>query len=657
MAYTSNYNLKKPAETDYFDINDFNGNSDIIDTNLKTVSDAANNTISKTDFVRAHGAGNTSGSSSSFTVSIQNFSYTNLASANILFNRDVPAGSTLNVNSLGNVPLYTSDGQPIQANMIASGSIAGVIYNSSKNRFYLTSVSGKQALPTGNMVYKGEVSSSSALPTIGNVTGDFYFVGNNTISVYNGSNFTSLTIPDPIPIPDGNMIYKGIVQSLPSFEKKGDFYLIGTSANISEFGIYNGSSYITADLSIDLPAGNMVYKGRVTSLPTTGNTKGDFYFLHDSDGRSICVYQDTNFFKFIITDLPDGNMVYKDIVSNASQLPTSGIKDGDFYLIGTTSNLAGVAISKGREFTIANISVSLPAGNMIYKGTVASKSALPTTGNKSGDTYFVGDDAISIYKTNSFGNLSVNPSAYAITPVGKNEGNNKLLTEREFIREYGQVSYNVSPQYTAEGSGSATGMEPYMIITSVSNSAFNTIDGYIREISATYAISTSAGYYSLSFATMTMAQGLQTPAQLTDHIEIPNVSIGTSYVTKSFSLIDANHPNGLRIKAGDNVFMGIVMESDINKYLKTKFGAIDGNESQIIIQQISDFDSFYTANMLTYSMSTDGNNEHVNIAFSYDIVATNGDYTSVLENPTKQFTENNVLVFDSIGNVKDSAEL
>lgn len=33
-SYTPNYNLKKPTQDDFFDVDDFNGNSDIIDTAL-----------------------------------------------------------------------------------------------------------------------------------------------------------------------------------------------------------------------------------------------------------------------------------------------------------------------------------------------------------------------------------------------------------------------------------------------------------------------------------------------------------------------------------------------------------------------------------------------------------------------------------------------
>lgn len=38
-TYTTNYNLKKPAPEDFYDIADFNGNADIIDGALKTLTD------------------------------------------------------------------------------------------------------------------------------------------------------------------------------------------------------------------------------------------------------------------------------------------------------------------------------------------------------------------------------------------------------------------------------------------------------------------------------------------------------------------------------------------------------------------------------------------------------------------------------------------
>ena len=39
MNYTENYNLKKPAQTDYYDVDDFNANADTTDAKLKDLYD------------------------------------------------------------------------------------------------------------------------------------------------------------------------------------------------------------------------------------------------------------------------------------------------------------------------------------------------------------------------------------------------------------------------------------------------------------------------------------------------------------------------------------------------------------------------------------------------------------------------------------------
>lgn len=40
-TYTTNYNLKKPGQEDFYNVEDFNSNADILDTELKTLSDGA----------------------------------------------------------------------------------------------------------------------------------------------------------------------------------------------------------------------------------------------------------------------------------------------------------------------------------------------------------------------------------------------------------------------------------------------------------------------------------------------------------------------------------------------------------------------------------------------------------------------------------------
>lgn len=37
--FTPNYNLKKPLQEEFYDVDDFNGNADIIDTELKGLHD------------------------------------------------------------------------------------------------------------------------------------------------------------------------------------------------------------------------------------------------------------------------------------------------------------------------------------------------------------------------------------------------------------------------------------------------------------------------------------------------------------------------------------------------------------------------------------------------------------------------------------------
>lgn len=41
MKQTTNYNLRKPDQTDFYDIDDMNANADIIDAKLKEVEDKA----------------------------------------------------------------------------------------------------------------------------------------------------------------------------------------------------------------------------------------------------------------------------------------------------------------------------------------------------------------------------------------------------------------------------------------------------------------------------------------------------------------------------------------------------------------------------------------------------------------------------------------
>ena len=43
MEYTQNYNLKKPEQDDFYNVEDFNDNADIIDQKLKEIEDKTQN--------------------------------------------------------------------------------------------------------------------------------------------------------------------------------------------------------------------------------------------------------------------------------------------------------------------------------------------------------------------------------------------------------------------------------------------------------------------------------------------------------------------------------------------------------------------------------------------------------------------------------------
>ena len=51
--YTENYNLKKPAQEDFYNVDDFNNNTDIIDSQLKAVSDKATSALPSSSYTAA----------------------------------------------------------------------------------------------------------------------------------------------------------------------------------------------------------------------------------------------------------------------------------------------------------------------------------------------------------------------------------------------------------------------------------------------------------------------------------------------------------------------------------------------------------------------------------------------------------------------------
>lgn len=48
--YTENYNLKKPAQEDFYNVEDFNNNADVIDKQLKEIADKSDSALPASDY-------------------------------------------------------------------------------------------------------------------------------------------------------------------------------------------------------------------------------------------------------------------------------------------------------------------------------------------------------------------------------------------------------------------------------------------------------------------------------------------------------------------------------------------------------------------------------------------------------------------------------
>ena len=120
--YTKNYKLKKPYPDDFFDVNDFNGNADIIDSSLnnldKKIDSVADNiaeNISKNveDFTEGILPIARGGTGTNSTTGIRNSIGLGTTSS-VQFNSLTVSSLTINNQNLNLV--YTQETQPTNAN-------------------------------------------------------------------------------------------------------------------------------------------------------------------------------------------------------------------------------------------------------------------------------------------------------------------------------------------------------------------------------------------------------------------------------------------------------------------------------------------------------------------------------------------------------------
>lgn len=139
---TSNYNLKKPSPEDFYNVEDQNGNMDIIDQELERLNEDNQNTDQKissvssdlsshlSDYVRQPGYGVTAGSANTYLLTLNPTPVLVDGTGVIIKIHAANTGaSTLNVNGLGAKPIIDSKGNQIQSGKLLYGRIYSLKYD------------------------------------------------------------------------------------------------------------------------------------------------------------------------------------------------------------------------------------------------------------------------------------------------------------------------------------------------------------------------------------------------------------------------------------------------------------------------------------------------------------------------------------------------
>lgn len=166
---TSNYNLIKPGQDDFYDIDDFNQNADVIDAQLKNVNDKADNAQNTasyaattaedvqdtlnthlSDYVRQPGYGVTAGSANTYTLTLSPApaAYTDGMGIVVKINAANTGAATINVNGLGAKAIVDGKGNALTSGKLRLSGTYSLKYNTT----------------SGNFILQGSDSSGNATP-------------------------------------------------------------------------------------------------------------------------------------------------------------------------------------------------------------------------------------------------------------------------------------------------------------------------------------------------------------------------------------------------------------------------------------------------------------------------------------------------------------
>lgn len=192
---TSNYNLKKPSSEDFYNVEDQNGNMDIIDQELKRLNEDNQNADQKissvksdlsthlSDYVRQPGYAISTGVANTYLATLNPAPATFSEGLGIVLKIHAAntGPSTLNVNGIGAKPIIDSKGYEIKAGKLLYGRIYSLKYDGAN--FQLQGEGGEiPKLP--NLIYNGNFKDTSGWG-VGNAIS--FSTNYNLLSVTGGS--------------------------------------------------------------------------------------------------------------------------------------------------------------------------------------------------------------------------------------------------------------------------------------------------------------------------------------------------------------------------------------------------------------------------------------------------------------------------------------
>jgi len=189
VQYTSNFNLKKPDGTDVVNVQDFNDNADILDTELKKVKDT------EIKYGTASGT-------NTYTVTISGItSLTEGLSVKVKFTNANTGASTLNINGLGAKAIQKAGGTALSSGNIKAGQVCHLVYTGSV--FQLLGEGGEYGNVTADKVLQGVTFGTESglatgtMPNQGAISYSLPINGTYTIPAgyHNGSGKVTQSIP------------------------------------------------------------------------------------------------------------------------------------------------------------------------------------------------------------------------------------------------------------------------------------------------------------------------------------------------------------------------------------------------------------------------------------------------------------------------------